>query len=77
MIAKMDIFIAHRRISFGKMIKLRCLSLPQKSFDLIIEELYNDKDEPLEDARHALMKLKIKCNRPVKIGSIIRKQKQE
>ncbi len=48
-----------------------------KPFNLKIEELFNDKAEPLEAACHPLMKLKIKCDRAVKKGSIIRKQKQE
>lgn len=49
----------------------------QKPFDLTIEELYDDKCEPIEAACHPLMRLKIKCDRIVKKGSIIRKQKQD
>lgn len=49
----------------------------KKPFDLIIEELYDDKYEPIEAACHPLMRLKIKCDRTVKKGSIIRKQKQD
>lgn len=46
-----------------------------KPFDLVIEELYDEKGQLLESACHPLMKLKIRCDREVKIGSIIRKQK--
>ncbi len=47
----------------------------KKPFDLTIEELYDDKYEPIEAACHPLMRVKIKCDRPVMPGSIIRKQK--
>ncbi|WMJ23433.1 U32 family peptidase [Paludicola sp. MB14-C6] len=48
-----------------------------KPFDFKIEELYDDKGEPMEAACHPLMKVKIKCDQTVKTGSIIRKQKQD
>jgi putative protease len=47
----------------------------EKPFDLKIDELYDDQGEPMDAACHPLMKVKIKCDRPVKPGSIIRKQK--
>lgn len=56
---------------------IEVLEPSKKPFDLKIEELYDDKNEPIEAACHPLMQLKIKCDRPVKVGSIIRKQKQE
>jgi len=49
----------------------------EKPFNLKITELYDEKDDSLEMACHPLMKLKIKCEIPVKKGSIIRKQKQD
>lgn len=55
--------------------KTEILEPLSKPFDLVIEELYDEKGQLLESACHPLMKLKIRCDREVKIGSIIRKQK--
>lgn len=47
----------------------------QQAFSLTVDSLLDENNEALDAACHPLMKLKIKCDRYVKSGSIIRKQK--
>lgn len=46
-------------------------------FKVIVKELKNEQGERIESAPHATMKLSFSCDRTVKSGSIIRKQKEE
>lgn len=51
---------------------------PKKRPEIIkVEELYNDKNEPIDAACNPLMEIKIKCNNIFSKGAIIRKEKKE
>lgn len=48
-----------------------------KPFELVISECFDENNVALEAACHPLMKVKIKCERKVAIGTIIRREKLE
>lgn len=53
------------------------LEAGQRPFQLIVDELYDDKGTAMEAACHPLMMVKVKCDRQVRKGTIIRREKKD
>lgn len=66
--------ICSERNRFSKAEPLELLIPKRMSKLLIIGEMLDENDEPLETARHPNMKIKIKCDIPYETGSIIRRR---
>ena len=51
-----------------------CLEPKAEPFTVTANELYNEKNEPIETAPHPMMKIKIPYERPIKTGALLRMQ---
>ena len=56
---------------------LEIVEAGKEPFTVTVKDLKNEAGEKIESAPHAMMKLSFSCEREVKPGSIIRKQKEE
>lgn len=52
--------------------KFDCLEPKNKPFTVKVDELFNEKNEPIDSAPHPMMTVKIPFERPIKKGSLLR-----
>lgn len=51
---------------------LDCLQPKQEPFLLTADEMFDEKGNALDSAPHPMMTVKIPCDRPVAVGSLLR-----
>ncbi len=57
---------------FLKGVELDCLQPRDIPFTLVVNEMFDEKDTPIDSAPHPTMIVKIPCETPVKVGSLLR-----
>lgn len=64
--------VATLKNKFLKGQEFDCLEAGSEPFTVKADEVYNEKNEPIDSAPHPMMTVKIPYNRPIKVGSLLR-----
>ena len=64
--------VATLKNKFLKGQEFDCLEAGSEPFTVKADEVYNEKNEPIDSAPHPMMTVKIPFERPIKVGSLLR-----